>query len=1064
MFRLWLRGPLTAELRGEPVPMPTSERARALVCWLALHRGSHARADIAARLWPDVPDASARASLRTAIWAIRQAWGPASQVLVCSRLTISLSGAQVWVDVLDEPLGGDPSSELLVGVDDDWAYRAREEHLVRQVELLKTEADLADREGRPDDAVRHARRICRLRPLDESAHRDLLTRLIRAGDRAGAVVTTRQFDDRLLAELGVRPSPATRAMQAQLRANVPSADRAPRLFGRDRELAALSQTWQAAAGGVGQVVVLTGEAGIGKTSVLAELARRAESAGARTAVSAGIDIGGETPFGAWLELARSLVTTVAPVPATAGWPVELNRLSPELGARLGRRDPPSALTAPELERLRVSESVLRLVEWAARDRPLLIALDDAHRADRASLRLSAHVGRRLASLPMLLVLTRRDRPNRTELDAVLADLASRSVPITEIVLEPIGATDVAALAATILPMGDTSVTRVVAAAEGNPLLAVETARALAAGRAGPPPNLRTAVRSIAGPLPEPAQLLLGLLAVAGRPLRREELDALGLSDLAATERSASADGLLTRRQGRLGFRHGLLREAIYADLPDPAPLHDQVAAALDPSDRAEIAQHLTLAGRDLAAAKAWAEAAVHARSVGALAEAADFLVRATRLAPLDGQLWSELAEVWAWLGKRTESESAWNRGLTLLAAEDLPRAWCRRGRQFRTVICHPQASLRAYRQAEKLLTAQTDKATRAELLIGLAWGEAVAGDATGIEELLAAAQEWLPMPPSPETTADIAEIRMQALIRQGRFTDAVTVARSAAPAAANDHLPDRAFTVWINAACALTCVGDFDGALALAEQAVAATEPMPALLVGSLATLAQILARLGRHPEAAAVARRQQECAARLDAPELAATAAHDAGLVAMAAGRYADAAALLGQGLAAGAAVSRPTAGLHRAEALVLAGDVAAAASQLRAAIVEPAGRADLPWALVPRIAWIQGLIAAAKGDTPLARARFEESAHGWRTLIPSAAATTADGYNASLVDLGRPPLVGLIEPDTELARVEQQLQSMDDHDLPRGDLDADVRAERTQPGPRRGGVEASAQPDPVP
>jgi hypothetical protein len=55
--------------------------------------------------------------------------------------------------------------------------------------------------------------------------------------------------------------------------------------------------------------------------------------------------------------------------------------------------------------------------------PALIALDDAHRADRASMRLTAHIGRRLARLPLLLVLTRRDRPARGELDLLLADLA-----------------------------------------------------------------------------------------------------------------------------------------------------------------------------------------------------------------------------------------------------------------------------------------------------------------------------------------------------------------------------------------------------------------------------------------------------------------------------------------------------------------------------------------------------------------------------------------------------------------------------------------------------------------
>lgn len=1026
MLRLWLRGSLAGELRGESLTMPTSERARALICWLALHPGAHARTELAARLWPDVTDASARASLRTAAWAIRHAWGPGAELLACSRTTIGLRSEQVWVDALDDPLGGETGAELLAGVDDEWAERARDEHLARQLDRLELAAAGADRDGRAGDAVHHARRICQLAPLDEAAHRALISRLLRAGDRASAVVAARRFAELLRTELGVRPSPATRAVQAQLRANVPATEQPLRLFGRDRELAALTQVWRAAADGMGQVVVLSGEAGIGKTSVLTELAHRAEVAGARTAVGAGIDVGGETPFAGWLELAKTLAASVAPVPAAASWPVELSRLSPELGIRLGRPGRPPALTAPELERLRIFESVLRLVEWAAHDRPLLVALDDAHRADSASLRLSAHVGRRLAAMPLLLVLTRRDRPNRPELDAVLTDLAGHCVPITEITLAPIDAADVAALAASILPRGDASVSRVVAAAEGNPLLAVESARVVAAGGCGPPPNLRTAVRSITGTLPDQAQTLLALLAAAGRPLARCELDALGVPELPSAERSASADGLLVRRQGRLGFRHGLLREAVYADLPDPATLHDRLAGALDPSDRADIAHHLTLAGRDADAARAWAVAAAHARTVGALREAADFLLRATAITAQDGRLWSELAEAWAWLGNRTQMDEAWNTSLTLLSDQDLPRAWARRGRLFRTVVCHPQASLRAYREAERLLTTGTDAATRAETLIGLAWGEAVAGDAGGYEDPLAAAGQWLPEIAAPDTMADIAEIRMQGLIRQGRFAESVTVALAAAPAALEGQLADRAFAVWINAACALTCVGDYDGALALADQAVAATESVPVLLVGCLAARAQILARLGRHADAADAVRRQQECAARLDAPVLAATAAHDAGLVFLAAGRHAEAAALLEHALAARATVSRPTAGLHRAEALALAGEVGAATSQLRAAMLEPVGPADQPWALVPRISWIQGLIADASGDPPLARRRFEESAASWRTLVASTSAAAAgDGYMANLVDLGRPPVVGLVEPVRELARVEKALDA---------------------------------------
>jgi tetratricopeptide (TPR) repeat protein len=879
--------------------------------------------------------------------------------------------------------------------------------------------------------VRYSQRLCRLDPLDEAAHRRLLDRLTRAGDKAGAVLAARTFTDLLRAELGVRPSPATRAAHARLATGAPAAPR-PRLFGRGDQMRRLVALWNAAAAGAGQVVVLTGEAGIGKTSLLAELTHRAGLAGGRTAVGESVDVVGETPFGVWLELARSLVATAAKPPRGAGWPAELNRLSPQLGARLGHPDPPPAVTAPELERLRVFEAVLRLVEWSCADRPAIIALDDAHRADGASLRLTAHVGRRLAQLPLLLVLTRRDRPSRPELDAVLAALAGRAVPVTEIAVGPISDAEVAALAAALLPPGsgpaanDALLRQVIASAEGNPLLAVESARVLAGGGTGPPPNLRTAVRATAGLLPAAAQTLVSLLGAAGRPLTSDELDGLGMPELRAAEEAATASGLLIRRQGRLGFRHELLREAVYADLPDPVPLHDRLAGALDQGDRAEIAHHLSLAGRDARAAREWAAAAAYARSVGALTESAEFLQRAIAHAPADGSLWLELEEIWAWLGRWPEMETAWDRTLALLSGPDVARAWCRRGRQLRSVVCHPEASLRAYREAQAALTGDADPATRADTLIGLAWGEAVAGDPATADALLTSAEAMLPADPPADTRADIAEIRMQGLIRQGRFTASAEIALAAGQDAAARRLPDRAYAVWVNAACALACAGDYDGALGLADRAVATTESVPVLLLACLAARAHLLARLGRHAEAAETTRRQRACAERLDSPALAALAAHDAGLVELAAGHHATAAALLGEALDAGATVSRPTAGLRRAEALALLGDATAATAQLRAALLEPVGRADQSWALVPRVAWVQGLIARAKDDVPLARRRFEESAAGWLSLLESASSATAEGYTAAMLDLGRPPVVGLTEPQRELDGVRAALETL--------------------------------------
>lgn len=1022
MLRLWLCGRFAAEFDGEPLSMPASDRVRALIGWLALHPGPHSRAYLAARLWPDVPDASARASLRTAIWSVRQAWGAAAdQVLDGSRNSIGLRSDQLWVDALAvaaDMAAGIDIGELLAGIDDDWARTARDEHRNLRLRQLAELAAAADDDGRAADAVALSRQRCALAPLDEAAHRDLLRRLLAAGDRAGAVLATRQFTQQLREELGVRPAPATRAVQSQLRTAAAAAPR-PRLFGRATELAVLTAAWQAAADGAGQVLVLTGEAGIGKTSLLAELAHRVGGTGGRMAIGSGIDVGGETPFAAWLELARALVLTVPPVPAGASWPTELSRLSQELGGRLGRTEPPPTVAAPELERLRVFEAVLRLVEWSCADRPALIALDDAHRADRASLRLTAHIGRRLAGLPLLLVLTRRDRPSRSDLDALLADLASRAVRITEVDVGPIGDRDMAALASSVLPLGDDAVRRVVAAAEGNPLLAVESMRALAAGSTAPPPNLRTAVRAALGVLPAPGRALAGLLAVAGRPLTRAELDGLAVAERPAAEAAGIDSGLLVRRGSRLGFRHALLREVVYADLADPTSLHDQVAIALDPADRAEIAHHLSLAGRSAAAATNWAAAAEYARSVGALNEAAEFLIRATECAPQDGRLWLELGEIWAWLGRRDSMEQAWEQALAQLPDEELPRAWNQRGRQLRAVVCHPDASLAAYRKAEALLTPQSPAGVRADTLIGLAWGEAVAGDPTAVDGLLTTATAYLPEEADAETTADIGEIRIQGLIRQGRFAECAAMASVAAPAAALSRMPGRAFAVWVNAACALACAGEYTAALAFADDAVEATKSIPVLLVGCLAARAHLLARLGRHQQAEETVRQQLDCADRLDDPGLAATAAHDAGLVALAAGRYADAAELLGQALSADARISRPAAALARAEALARAGHPAAAASQLRAAAMEPVGRADQPWALVPRMAGIQGLIAAARGDIPQARKRYDEAAAGWRRIAASAAEHTAEGYLANLVDLGRPPVVGLVEPGRELDRI---------------------------------------------
>jgi Tetratricopeptide repeat len=121
---------------------------------------------------------------------------------------------------------------------------------------------------------------------------------------------------------------------------------------------------------------------------------------------------------------------------------------------------------------------------------------------------------------------------------------------------------------------------------------------------------------------------------------------------------------------------------------------------------------------------------------------------------------------------------------------------------------------------------------------------------------------------------------------------------------------------------------------------------------------------------------------------------------------------------------VSRPPVRLARAEALVRLGRLEDAERQLRATALEPVATHDFPDTLVPRLTRIQGLIAAARGDRERAERYLHEAADGWRRR--AGAELRGDQYVATLADLGRPPVAGLVEPARELERVLAELESL--------------------------------------
>ena len=272
--------------------------SRLLLGWLAAFPGEHARADVAARLWPDVLDSSARASLRTALSELRGALGPAAMHLRATRETVALGGQGLGVDLraFSELIGAGRledalalcRGEVLEGLDEEWVFELRSRHAAERAEAVIVLARAAREAGDAGSALAWARRLAAWAPLDEAAERELMLALAAAGDRGAALRSYADFSRRLARELSVTPSGPTRELASRLRreelgtaaaaaSGLPlperlDAVRGDAFAGRQAAGARLHEAFARARSGERCVALVTGEAGIGKTRLLAEFA------------------------------------------------------------------------------------------------------------------------------------------------------------------------------------------------------------------------------------------------------------------------------------------------------------------------------------------------------------------------------------------------------------------------------------------------------------------------------------------------------------------------------------------------------------------------------------------------------------------------------------------------------------------------------------------------------------------------------------------------------------------------------------------------------------------------
>jgi tetratricopeptide (TPR) repeat protein len=428
------------------------------------------------------------------------------------------------------------------------------------------------------------------------------------------------------------------------------------LFGRDREVAELKSALHAAEGGKGALLLFVGEPGIGKTTLANDFANIASARGARVTWGRAWEAGGAPAYWPWIEALRPFAALTATASEN-----ERKRIAPlaHLLPELEGCAAPKPAADPAQDRFQLFEAVAAFLALLARDRPLVILLDDVHVADVGSLLLLHFVARQAQRSPVIVVAAYRDAEARLSAEAgeALAKVAREG---RYLALRRLARDEVASWAAT---EGVDDADAIFDATEGNPLFVVEMLRlardrgsaARLSGRL--PDGVRDVIRARLALLSPPARALLDAGSVLGRTLdlgiaaSLVDLPLAAARDLAdeAVRSNALVDDPGMSPAGgagdRTSFSHILIREVLYRDLTAirRAELHARVAHALldrhgdDPdASLAEAVHHLFAAEPIVPPDEAitWARRGAEraARRLG-FEEAAELLSRATERLP-----------------------------------------------------------------------------------------------------------------------------------------------------------------------------------------------------------------------------------------------------------------------------------------------------------------------------------------------------------------------------------------------------------------------------------------------
>jgi DNA-binding SARP family transcriptional activator len=628
-LRLRLLGGFRAERAGPGWPISGWQRrtAKTLTKLLATTPGHRLhREQVLDILWPGVDPESALNSFGKALHAARHALEPellpreSSSYLRLTESIVALDPEHVWID-LDhfeqlaesavrerdisayeaaiEAYGGDLLPEDRY---EDWCAERREYLAELRTRLLLNLAEELARRGSHTAAAGRLREALQHDPTREDVHRRLMAVYASAGSRDQAVRQFHVCRDVLRRELDLTPGDETEGLYEEILARREPDHRVASPFvGRESVLEQLGDELTRADAGTGRMIVLTGEAGVGKSRLVAEFAADARARGCCVLWGGTAEHANHLAYGPFAVALESYVadrSDAERMELAQRFPA-LAPFVPSLGIGTEPRPLPNRVGDDQLY---LVPEMVRLLTDLARDRAVVLILGDLPSLHRSSLDLLGYLATLAVQRRWLIVGTYRDEPlARTSGLRRMIDTAERERLCVRIELERLTRPDCDRLVLALLDgrrVAEPVLDCVYGRSLGNPLFVEELLREMQErGERTPSPSARVpaGVRSLVGlrmaPMKESARRVLSLAAAAdGQELTLPELRVGAavlkppVSDAALFDALdlALELGMLEERDGSYAFRHPLVRAALYEDLPKHRrdELHAALARAL----------------------------------------------------------------------------------------------------------------------------------------------------------------------------------------------------------------------------------------------------------------------------------------------------------------------------------------------------------------------------------------------------------------------------------------------------------------------------------------------------